>query len=255
MNTVRTILLVCVMTPITVLAQGNRQVYEPVPEEVAPTTDGSAPSDAIILFDGSNLDSWRHIRSGDSAQWRIEDNGSVTVVPGTGSIETRQAFGDVQLHLEWRTNPVIDGESQQRANSGIFFQSLYEVQILDSWNNPTYVNGQAGSVFLQHAPLVNVSRPPGEWQSYDIIYAAPRWDDRDALVTPAYITILHNGVLVQNHVAIEGTTFTPTPEYQAQCTPYQLREETDCTGKLPLRLQDHGQIVSFRNIWIRELED
>jgi len=237
------------------LAQADRQSFEPVPALVTVPADSAIPSDALVLFDGSDLSAWRHIRSGEEPQWRIEDDGSVTIVPGTGSIETRQAFGDMQLHIEWRTNPVIDGDGQQRGNSGIFLQSLYEVQILDSWENPTYVNGQAGSVYLQAPPLVNAARPPGAWQSYDLLYTAPRFSASGELRSPAFVTLLHNGVVVQNHTAIEGTTFSASPEYSARCTPYQLDEAWDCTGKLPLRLQDHGQIVSYRNIWLRELKD
>lgn len=242
------------LMPGLLFAQVERRVFEPSPPRVT-APGGGAPSDAIMLFDGSNLDAWRHIRSGEPASWQINNDGSVTVAPRTGSIETRQAFGDVQLHLEWRTDPTEVGEGQSLGNSGIFFQSLYEVQILESSANPTYVNGQAGAVYLQHAPLVNAARPAGEWQSYDIIFTAPRWDEQGALQSPAYVTIFHNGVLVQNHAEIQGMTFTPEPEYQASCVPYQLEGERDCTGRMPLRLQDHGQIVSFRNIWIRDLDN
>ena len=213
----------------------------------------SAPSDAILLFDGQDMDAWQNARTGDAAAWAVED-GIVTVVPGTGSIRTRQTFGDIQLHLEWRPNPVIDGEGQSRGNSGVFLHSQFEVQILDSWENPTYVNGQAGAVYLQHAPLVNVARPPGEWQTYDILFEAPEFNNSGDLVKPAYITLIHNGVLVQNHVEVEGATYTPNPEYNPRCTPWGWNDEArDCDGEMPITLQDHGQIVSFRNIWVREL--
>lgn len=249
------LLSVLLLLPGLVLAQAERRVFEPVPQRVSAPGGGSAPSDAIVLFDGTDLSAWRQIRTGAAPGWRVNEDDSVTVVPRTGSIETRRAFGDVQLHLEWRTDPTEVGEGQALGNSGIFFQSLYELQILESSANPTYVNGQAGAVYLQHAPLVNASRPAGEWQNYDIIFIAPRWDDSGNLQSPAYVTVFHNGVLVQNHAEIQGMTFTPEPEYQANCVPYQLEGERDCTGKLPLRLQDHGQIVSFRNIWIRELDN
>jgi len=249
------LLSIILTLPGLALAQAERRVFEPIPEAVTALGSGAAPSDAIVLFDGSDLNAWQHIRTGNQPAWRINDDRSVTVVPGTGSIETRRSFADIQLHLEWRTDPAEQGEGQTLGNSGIFFQSLYEVQILESFANPTYVNGQAGSVYLQHAPLVNASRPAGEWQSYDIIYISPRWDERGNLQAPAYVTLFHNGVLVQNHTEILGMTFTPEPEYQANCVPYQLEGERDCTGKLPLRLQDHGQLVSFRNIWIRELDN
>ena len=250
-----TLLCFLLLLPVLASAQAERRVFEPIPPRVTAPGGGAVPSDAIVLFDGTDLNAWRHIRTGEAPAWRINGDGSVTVVPGTGSIETRQAFGDVQLHLEWRTDPTEVGEGQTLGNSGIFFQSLYEVQILESSANPTYVNGQAGAVYLQHAPLVNASRPAGEWQSYDIIFTAPRWDERGNLRSPAYVTLFHNSVLVQNHAEIQGMTFTPTPEYQPTCIPYQFQEERDCTGKLPLRLQDHGQVVSFRNIWVRELDN
>ena len=236
------------------LAQGDRARWEPEPDLVATPGNGAPPADAIVLFDGSNLDQWMRLEDGEPARWEIAD-GVATVTPGTGNIRTRQAFGSIQLHLEWRSTDVISGSGQSRGNSGIFLHSQFEVQILDSWENPTYVNGQAGSVYLQYPPLVNVARAPGEWQSYDIIFTAPVFAG-DELVSPAYVTVFHNGVLVQNHVRLEGATHTPEPEYAAQCIPYGAGGEAgrqDCTGKMPLSLQDHGQVVSFRNIWLREL--
>ena len=166
----------------------------------------------------------------------------MTVAPGTGAIETKKAFGDVQLHLEWNA-PVAEGKSGQGySNSGVFFMGMYEVQILNSYENDTYSNGQASSVYKQHIPLVNASRAPGQWQSYDIIFMAPRFSEKGSLISPARITVLHNGVLVQNNVELLGPTtyigashYTPHPE------------------KMPLALQDHGDPVQFRNIWIREL--
>jgi hypothetical protein len=165
----------------------------------------------------------------------------MTVQKGAGDIRTKQAFGDCQLHIEWRAPVEVIGDSQGRGNSGIFLQSTYEVQVLDSYNNRTYSNGQAASIYKQHMPLVNACRPPGEWQTYDIIYEAPIFHDDGTLARPAFITVIHNGVLVQNHVMLKGhTPYIGLPKYTAH-------------GKLPIRLQDHGNPVSFRNIWIREL--
>lgn len=215
------------------------EVWEPVPEMVDAPADG-APSDAVVLFDGENLDGWQSEQGG-AAGWHIED-GAMTVARGSGGIQTRDEFCDVQLHVEWRAPADTAGyEGQDRGNSGIFLQQRYEVQVLDSWQNPTYPNGQAASIYKQYIPLVNASREPGEWQSYDIIYTAPQFDDSGALTSPAYATVLHNGVLVQNHVEIQGTTeWIGAPEYEAH-------------GCAPIFLQDHDADVSYRNIWVRPL--
>lgn len=216
------------------------EVWGPLPPVVeAPA--GGAPSDALVLFDGGDLAAWESEQGGD-ASWRIED-GAMTVVPGAGGIRTRQAFCDVQLHLEWRTPVATDGvDGQDRGNSGVFLQERYEVQVLDSHENPTYANGQAASVYKQHIPLANASRSPGEWQAYDILYTAPRFDEGGELEAPAYVTVLHNGVLVQHHVAVQGATeWIGAPSYD------------DVHGCAPLYLQDHDASVSFRNIWVRRL--
>lgn len=212
------------------------EVWEPVPEKINPVVDNRPPSDAIVLFDGTNLDSWV-----DGEKWSI-NQGVLTVEPGTGIIKTKQGFGDIQFHLEWRIPNDVDKSGQARGNSGIFLQSLYEVQILDSYENGTYVNGQAGAIYKQHAPLVNASLSPGEWQSYDIFFEAPAFKDDGRLLKPAYITVLLNGVLIQNHVRIQGPTiFTGMPEYEKH------------PEKLPLYIQGSGHKLSFRNIWIRNL--
>ena len=215
------------------------EVWKPVPAAVDPSRHGQAPSDAIVLFDGKDLSEWRG-RDGEPG-WKVAD-GAMTVVPGAGNLTTKRGFGDVQLHVEWRTPAEIVSESQGRGNSGVFLMGLYEVQVLDSWRNPTYVNGQAASVYKQHVPLVNASRGPGEWQTYDIIFTAPRFDADGDLESPATVTVLHNGVLVQNHVTLEGpTVFRGAPRYEAHA------------DRLPLMLQDHRNHVSYRNIWVREL--
>lgn len=159
----------------------------------------------------------------------------------TGGIKTKQVFGDIQLHVEWRSPAEVKGEGQGRGNSGVFLQERYEVQVLDSYANQTYANGQAGSVYKEYAPLVNASRKPGEWQSYDIIFTAPRFSEKGTLVVPGYLTVFHNGVLIQNHVALKGPT-----QYKGLPMP-------EVHGKGPLLLQDHGDAVSFRNVWVREL--
>lgn len=226
--------------------------FQPVPPLVTGSVNGSAPSDAIVLFDGSNLDAWNRTADDEPARWKIED-GAITVVRGVGTIKTKQAFGDIQLHVEFRPTDVIQGSGQGRGNSGIFLHSLFEVQVLDSWENDTYVNGQLGSIYKQKAPLVNPAKPSGEWQAYDMVFKAPVFSNGQ-LQSPAYVTVLLNGVLVLNHVEIKGATFTEQPEYSARCGPYSQEERIqDCSGKMPITLQDHGQTVSFRNIWVREL--
>jgi len=209
--------------------------------EVKVITPGKIPSDAIVLFDGTSLDKWESVKDGGPVKWTLAD-GKMTVVKGTGNISTKQKFTDYQLHIEWQVP--IEPEtlkSQGKGNSGVFMQGVYEVQVLNSYQNRTYRNGQAGSIYKQHAPLVNASAPMGEWNTYDIIYKAPRFTINGGVDTPAYITVLHNGVVVQNHVKIQGST-----NYIGQPT-------NPVHGPGPISLQDHGNPVSFRNIWIREL--
>jgi hypothetical protein len=227
-------------------AAAKTEFWEPVPAMVTPGKASSdAPSDAVVLYNGKDLSQWQKEKGGEPG-WKIDKDGALTVVKGSGNIATKQGFGDCQLHIEWREPAAIAGSSQSRGNSGIFFMGQYELQVLDSYDNPTYVNGQAGSIYKQYAPLVNASRKPGEWQSYDVIFTAPRFYADGKLQTPAYITVLHNGVLVQNHVEIKGgTTWIGQPKY----IPLKDKE--------PLVLQDHGKDggnpMSYRNIWIREL--
>ncbi len=215
--------------------------WKPVPEDVTPGQGTAPPSDAIILLgNDTSLSMWESAKN-EKVRWHY-DNGILTVRKKTGDIRTRKAFGDCQLHIEWRSPQEVSGRGQGRGNSGVYLMERYEVQVLDSYNNPTYSNGQAASIYKQHIPLVNACLPPGEWQTYDIIWKAPSFHPDGSLKAPAYITVLHNGVLVQNHVKIKGTTkFIGAPSYQTH--PEQL----------PLMLQDHGNPVSYRNIWIREL--
>jgi hypothetical protein len=224
-------------------------VWTPVPRVVAPgTTAGAPPADAIVLFDGTSLDEWVSTNDGSPARWTVAD-GVMTVNKPSGNIQTRRDFGSYQLHLEWRIPPDIDGSGQARGNSGLFLASTgprdegYELQILDPWENPTYVNGQAGSVYKQYAPLVNAGRPPGEWQTYDVIWTAPTFEADGSLRSPAYVTAFHNGVLIQDHVRLLGeTVYTGDPSYRAH-------------GRTPITLQSHGdpsRPISFRNIWLRE---
>jgi len=235
-----------VVIPAFALAQDDMQreaarteVWEPVPALVS-TPLNAAPSDAVVLFDGKDLSAWESENGGD-APWSVAD-GAVTVVPGSKGIVSKQSFCDVQLHLEWRAPVQTQGfDGQHRGNSGVFLQRRYEVQVLDSYNNPTYPNGQAASVYKQAIPLVNASRAPGEWQSYDIIWKAPRFSEGGGLIAPARVTVLHNGVLVQDDTVVSGQTeYIGAPSYAPH-------------GCAPIYLQDHDSTVSFRNIWVREL--
>lgn len=225
----------------------SSELWNPVPRVVTPGNSSvngapaTAPSDALILFDGKDLSKWKSAKSnGGDAKWNVAE-GVLTVQPGTGDIETKQQFEDYQLHIEFRTPAEVKGNGQGRGNSGIFMQGIYELQVLDSYENPTYSNGQAASIYKRTMPLVNASRKPGEWQTYDVVYAAPKFNKDSMIVNSAYITVLHNGVMVQNHTAIVGTTqYIGAAQYMVH-------------GKGPIRLQDHSNPTSFRNIWIREL--
>jgi hypothetical protein len=217
----------------------------PQPPVVDPGTSsaqeqpGRPPSDAILLFDGKSLSEWRHA-DGAQPKWRVE-NGYMEVARGTGELLTKQAFGDCHLHVEWSTPLPATGEGQGRGNSGIFLMGLYEVQVLDSYQNKTYPDGQAAAIYGQHPPLVNASRPPGQWQTYDIIFRRPRFGPDGKVTEPARFTLLHNGVLAHNNVELTGpTAHHARPAYKQH------------GDRLPLSLQDHGNPVRYRNIWVRE---
>jgi len=215
------------------------EVWEPEPRVVTSSIGTEAPSDAIVLFDGTDANHWEH-SNGTAVRWIIE-GGIMTVAAGTGSIFTKEKFGDCQLHLEWRAPSIIEGDGQGRGNSGVFLQNRYEVQVLDNYQNRTYSNGQASSVYKQSIPLVNAMSPPGEWNSYDIIFKAPIFNADGVRTSPGYVTVLHNGVLTQNHTEIQGTT-----EYIGLPTNEAHNEDI-------IQLQDHSNPVSYRNIWIRRL--
>ena len=226
------------------------EVWKPAPAIVVPAkAAGGAPSDAVVLFDGDDLDQWVSTKDKSPARWQVA-NGVITVDKTRGNIETKRAFGDYQLHLEWRIPAGITGKGQARGNSGVFLASTgagdqgYELQIVDSHDNPTYVNGQAASLYKQHPPLANASRGAGEWQVYDVIWRAPVFGADGALVSPATVTALHNGVLVQDNAVLAGeTVYIGKPTYKAH-------------GPAPIKLQAHGDPsapISFRNIWVREL--
>ncbi len=218
------------------------EVWNPKPRVVTPGTATQAPSDAIVLFDGSNFSEFVSVKdSATAVAWTLNADKSMTVGAGKGDIRTKRSFGDCQLHLEFRAPEVVKGEGQGRGNSGVFLQQRYEVQVLDCYQNTTYSNGQTASVYKQTIPLVNACKKPGEWQTYDIIYTAPRFNKDSVLVAPGHVTVMHNGIVVQNHTEIKGTTeYIGLPKNVAH-------------GKAPIQLQDHGDLVSYRNIWIREL--
>jgi hypothetical protein len=228
----------------------DTEVWKPEPKVVTPGADCSAaPSDAIVLFDGKNLDEWVNVKDQSPASWTVAD-GVFTVNKKSGNIETKRKFHSYQLHLEWLEPADIAGEGQARGNSGLFLASTgpgdagYELQILDSYNNKTYVNGMAASIYKQAIPLANAMRKPGEWQIYDVIWTAPTFDADGKVKTPAYVTAFHNGVLVENHFELKGETlYIGAPSYK----PFD---------GAPVKLQAHGDAskpISFRNIWIREL--
>jgi hypothetical protein len=233
---------------LSVCAQDRRggdpklsEVWTPEPKKVTPgKTQADPPSDAIILFDGKDASQWVDT-AGRAIKWKVE-NGAMTVVAREGGIKTKQKFGDCQLHIEWRAPAEVKGEGQGRGNSGIFLMERYELQVLDSYVSKTYANGQAGSIYKQLPPMVNSTRPPGEWQTYDVIFTAPRFYENGSVKSQATITVFHNGVLVQNNSTIWGST-----QYIGIAT-YEKHGE-----KESISLQDHGNPVSYRNIWIREL--
>ncbi len=226
------------------------EVWEPVPKVVTTgTAFTDAPSDAVILFDGKNMDNWVAVKDGSPAQWTVAD-GAMTVNKGSGNIQTKQSFTDYQMHIEWKVPTNITGEGQGRGNSGVFLASTgggdagYELQVLDCYNNKTYVNGQTGAIYKQAIPLANACKKPGEWQSYDVVWNAPRFNEDGSVKTPAHVTVFHNGVLLQNNYELKGETlYIGQPSYHKH-------------GAAPIKLQAHGdksEPISFRNIWVRPL--
>jgi Domain of Unknown Function (DUF1080) len=221
-------------------AYGDRFVAPivwPEPPVVTPGENNSAPSDAVVLYDGKNFDAWKG-----AEDWKPDADGGFTV---KGAIESKQEFGDCQLHVEFAEPNPPHGKDQGRGNNGIgFMGARYEIQVLDSYDNPTYFEGQCASVYNQTPPMVNASRKPGEWQTYDIVFNVPHFDADGKVVTPAYVTVLHNGVLVQNHTEVKGSTYYDKPNTY-----------TKHADKLPLVLMYHGDPVRFRNIWIRDVKE
>jgi hypothetical protein len=211
-------------------------------EAGTPERAGTPPSDAVVLFNGKDLSNWESLDAG-PAKWNVGD-GYFETAPKMGNIRTKQAFGDCQLHVEWAAPDPPHGQDQDRGNSGVYLHGLYEIQVLDSYQSKTYPDGQAAAVYGQYPPLVNACRPPGRWQTYDIVFHGPRFDKAGKLVRPAVVSVLHNGVLVQDHVAVMG------PTEHMKRPPYHVTPD-----KLPLMLQDHNHPVRFRNLWVRELTE
>jgi len=228
---------------------GPNDRNRPEPPIITPGTastqehPGKPPSDAIVLFNGKDLSNWESVKDGGPAKWTVGD-GYFATVPGTGYIRTKDAYGDCQLHVEWAAPNPPHGTDQDRGNSGVFLHGLYEVQVLDSYDNVTYADGEAAALYGQYPPQVNAARKPGEWQTYDIVFHGPRFDASGNVLRKAIFTVFFNGVLVQDHVELTG----PTEHHQRP--PYKVTPE-----KLPLALQDHNHPVKYRNLWIRELKE
>ncbi|MCF8274042.1 MAG: DUF1080 domain-containing protein [Flavobacteriaceae bacterium] len=219
------------------------EIWEPKPKVVTVDSETKIPLDAIVLFDGANFDEWVTAADSTEVKWILNGDGSMTVKNKTGDIQTKRNFGNIQLHIEWRSSPENTGSNQSKSNSGIFLQNRYEVQVLDNNDNDTYVNGQVGSIYKQSIPLAKASSKTGDWNSYDIIYHKPEFDSEGNKTKSATITVLHNGVLIQDHYEIKGTTeYIGWPKNIAH-------------GDAPIKLQDHGDNsrVSYRNIWVRAL--
>ena len=249
-----TVAAIWATTPIPAAPQKADRDWEihdrtrPLPPVITPGTASTAdkpglpPSDAVVLFNGKDLSNWESVKGG-AALWNVA-SGYFETAAKTGDIQTKQAFGDCQLHVEWAAPNPPHGEDQDRGNSGVFLQGLYEIQVLDSYHSVTYADGQAAAVYGQFPPLVNASRAPGQWQTYDIVFHGPRFDQAGKVLRPATVTVIHNGVLVQDHTVIMG------PTMHKQRPPYRATPD-----KLPLRLQDHNHPVQYRNLWIREIPE
>ena len=216
----------------------EKEIYSSEPKLVVPGNFSSAPSDAVVLFDGKDFSKWQHSKSKEPVKWQLNTDKSMTIIPGKGSIETKEEHGSIQLHIEWKSPIENKGEGQTRGNSGIIFQSRYEVQVLNSYQNKTYPDGQAGSIYKQHIPLVNAMRPTGEWQVYDIIFNSPKYDDNGGITKPGSFIVLHNGIIIQNGVKFNGPT---------------LGIEKGTRKVLILQDHDKNGTVSYRNIWMRKL--
>lgn len=249
MSTVLALNISLTLAAVAIFAFGqeNWSIHDPnrpLPPVVNPGPAGPPvppPSDAVILFNGKDLSLWRDGK-GNPARWKVEAD-FMEVVPGTGSIQTASSFGDCQLHVEWLAPVQVKGDGQNRGNSGVFLMGMYEVQVLDCYNNQTYADGMTAAIYGQFPPLVNACRPPGEWQTYDIIFRRPRFSADGRLLSPAKMTVFHNGILVHDGVELTGPT-----AHKAR-PPYKVHPD-----RLPLSLQDHSHLVRFRNIWLRELE-